>query len=169
MKHGEETRDVLLRWLNRRLARRQQFQNISRLVIYRIGNIGDILCAVPAMLAVREFFPRAQVTLLTSPSRRGMPGAQELLSDAWFLDRIWTYYADEIATIRGRLELVAKMRAQGFQLWINLPNDRADHRHIVRDMIFAGMIGAGGAVGFEPGPPLPAYLTLLAPLEGSSA
>jgi hypothetical protein len=60
----------------------------KKICIYRIGNVGDIICAVPAIIAIRRTYPKAHLTLLTSPGERGMPGAKELLSNAGFLDNL---------------------------------------------------------------------------------
>src|SRR5580700_11390134 len=46
---------------------RQPWEAIRRIVVYRIGNIGDILVTLPALNAIRKRFPGAHIALLTSP------------------------------------------------------------------------------------------------------
>jgi 3-deoxy-D-manno-octulosonic-acid transferase len=41
-------------------------ETVRHIVIYRVGNIGDTVVAIPAMAALREAFPQAHITLLTS-------------------------------------------------------------------------------------------------------
>ena len=44
----------------------------KNILIYKIGNIGDIVCAVPSFVAVRRAYPEAKVSLLTSPGEKEM-------------------------------------------------------------------------------------------------
>lgn len=54
----------------------------QRICIYRNGFIGDTVVALPAMHAIRSAYPRAHLTLLTSPVEGNFPGAKELLAGA---------------------------------------------------------------------------------------
>jgi heptosyltransferase-2 len=104
------------------------------------------------MIAVRETFPDAHITLLTSPGQKGMPAAEHLLAGAWFIDRLWTYYADDITSLRSRLALMRKVRKERFDLWVELPINRAGLKRMLRDMFFAEGVGVKSALGFEMGP-----------------
>src|ERR1700687_2833418 len=97
----------------------------KRVCIYRIGNIGDTACAIPAMHAIRRASPAAHLTLVTSPGKAGSVGARELLDGVSWLDEIVVYHSEDIATARGRLELVRNLRARQFDGWIGLPAVRA--------------------------------------------
>src|SRR6202167_3778787 len=93
----------------------------QRVCIYRIGNIGDTACAIPAMYAIRRAYPAAHLTLVTSPGKLGTVGARELLDGVSWLDEVVVYHAEDIATARGRLGLLRNLRARKFDLWIELP------------------------------------------------
>ncbi len=121
----------------------------ARVAIYRIGNIGDTACAVPALAAIRRTFPAAHITLITSPGARGLPGASELLAGAGTTDDIVTYYADEVANVRGRLALIRAMRVRRFDLWIELPVVAATFTTLVRNMIAARLGGARHGLGWR--------------------
>lgn len=123
--------------------------NAKRICIYRIGNIGDIICAVPAMRAIRRAYPEAHLTLLTSPGKRGMPGAVELLSPADWLDEIIVYHADEINTPAKVLRLAGNLRKRRFDLWFELPADLATLKTSIRNMFFAYAAGARWAAGWQ--------------------
>lgn len=51
----------------------------GKILLLRTGNIGDTACALPALAAIRENFPRAHLCLLTSPGPRGLPEAGQVL------------------------------------------------------------------------------------------
>lgn len=66
---------ILLYLLQRALfmsMQQQPWENgIRRIVVYRIGNIGDILVTLPTLNAIRKRFPGAHIALLTSPGKKG--------------------------------------------------------------------------------------------------
>jgi lipopolysaccharide heptosyltransferase II len=122
---------------------------VRRVCIYRIGNIGDTACAIPAMCAIRRAWPDAHLTLVTSPGRRGMPGARELLERADWLDEICAYYTDQIVGLRAKLKWIAAMRRRQFDLWIELPAAAAPLRTLVRNMLVARVCGARWGYGWR--------------------
>lgn len=123
-----------------------------KVLIYRIGNIGDTVCAIPAMRMLRKTFPEAHMTLLTSPGKRGMPGAGELLEGADFLDEMIIYHHEEISNWKGRLKLLLALRHKHFDLFVELPNDLGTFHTFVRDILFAKALGCRNAIGFQPSP-----------------
>jgi len=44
----------------------RKINNPRNILIYKIGNIGDIICAIPSFIAIRRFYPESKITLLTS-------------------------------------------------------------------------------------------------------
>src|SRR5258707_13671743 len=86
----------------------------QRVCIYRIGNIGDTACAIPAMHAIRRAYPAAHLTIVTSPGKAGSVGARELLEGAGWIDEIVVYHAEDIETEPGRNALVASLRDRKF-------------------------------------------------------
>jgi asparagine synthase (glutamine-hydrolysing) len=123
--------------------------SVKRVCVFRIGNIGDIVCALPAIRAVRLAYPDAHLTLLTSPGRRGMPGAVEVLDGVQWIDKIRVYYTDDIVTRAKRSALLKEMRAQRFDVWIDLPNNLTTVSRQFRDMAFSRMTGTKWARGWR--------------------
>src|SRR5215471_11548330 len=60
--------------------------SIHRILVFRIGNVGDVVAAVPALDAIRQRFPQAHIALLTSPGVHGAPGARELIREGSVVD-----------------------------------------------------------------------------------
>jgi asparagine synthase (glutamine-hydrolysing) len=107
-----------------------------KICVFRIGNIGDVVCALPAVSAIRNRFPKAHITLLTSPGKPGAMGAEEVLGNSQLVDDIWTYYSEDIKGVRQKLAMARKVREQHFDLWIDLPNNLTTLRRQLRDMVF---------------------------------
>jgi len=120
----------------------------QKICVYRIGNIGDIICTIPALIAVRRAYPKAEITLLTSTGRKGI-GAKELINNAWFLNKIWVYYSDEISGLKNKTQFIKKIRAENFDLWIELPPDHVKFGLLLRNMVFAKLCGVKKAIGSE--------------------
>ena len=122
--------------------------NVEKILIFRTGNIGDIICAVPAIKAVRDNYPNAHITLLSSPGEMGTLGAKELLSRADFLDDLAIYHKDNTRSIKSIFNLVQNVRKSRFDLFIEFPQNLEKFR-LVRNMIFAKIVGAKYAFGFQ--------------------
>jgi ADP-heptose:LPS heptosyltransferase len=119
-----------------------------RVCVYRIGNLGDILCALPAMDAIRRAYPGARVTLVTSPGEAGMPGARELLAGAPWLDELFVYHSEDIQTLAQRLRLIRQLQRKEFDVWIELPSSLATVPVLLRNMLAARLSGAGWGYGW---------------------
>lgn len=65
----------------------------KRIVVFRIGSIGDTVVALPAFHAVRRAFPDAHVTLLTNvpTSTKAAPLMMVLGGDSGFVDNVIDY------------------------------------------------------------------------------
>jgi ADP-heptose:LPS heptosyltransferase len=56
--------------------------NVSRIAIFQALNLGDLLCATPALRAIRRHFPAAEIALI------GRPWAREMVTRLPALDRV---------------------------------------------------------------------------------
>ena len=121
----------------------------QNILIYKIGNIGDIVCAIPAFIAIRRAYPMAKITLLTSPGKRGALGAKELLDRAWYLDELKVYYAEDLDSFDKKKIFIRDLKRNNYDLFIQLPDDLANFRILFRNMTFAKLIGVKSAIGFK--------------------
>jgi ADP-heptose:LPS heptosyltransferase len=141
--------NAILNGAARCLWPRRRPQDAQRVCIYRIGNIGDTACAISAMYAIRRAYPRAHLTLLTSPGKAGAIGARELLEGVSWLDEIVVYNSEDIATARGRLDLIRNLRTRNFDVWIELPVVAASLLTQFRNMAVARSVGAQWGFGWR--------------------
>lgn len=147
--------DFWIDWLNFWLNFFQKifFKKIKtapqNILIYKIGNIGDIVCAIPVFIAIRRIYPKAKITLLTSPGKRGALGAKELLIGAWYLDELKIYYTEDLDFFKKKNFFIKDLKKNNYDLFIQLPDDLVNFRILFRNMIFAKLVGVKSALGFK--------------------
>src|SRR5882672_505256 len=97
-----------------------------RILVFRIGQLGDTIVALPAMWAVRKHFPNAKLTLLCD-RHPGKPRvlAADLLRGAGIFDAFESYVVDDstggkIARPFRMLELLRRLRAGKFDTLVYL-------------------------------------------------
>src|SRR5437762_5403837 len=76
--------------------------------------VGDAVLAIPAMKALREHFPNAEITLLVRPWVSG------LFTSAAFIDKVWT--EEKPSGFADWSRLTREIRGRGFDLAVLLPN-----------------------------------------------
>jgi heptosyltransferase-2 len=92
-------------------------QNIRKLLIRCTNWLGDAVMTTPAIRAVRETFPAAELTLLANPL------VSQLFSAQISVDRVLVYDRNGIhAGLAGKLRMAKELRAQRFDLAILLQN-----------------------------------------------
>jgi len=141
--------NALLNGVARCLWPRRRPLDAKRVCLYRIGNIGDTACAIPAMHAIRRAYPAAHLTLLTSPGKADSVGAPELLEGVGWIDEMLVYHAEDIATARGRLDLMRNLRARRFDVWIELPVVAASLTRLIRNLAVARSADARWGFGWR--------------------
>lgn len=86
-----------------------------RFLVVRLGSLGDIVHAFPAVGGLRESFPNAEIIWLTHPKWEALVRASTLANEIWTVDtRDWTSLRGILASIR-RHHLDAAIDYQG--LW----------------------------------------------------
>jgi ADP-heptose:LPS heptosyltransferase len=138
----------LLRVLRLLLWPRRRPSDPRRICIYRTGFIGDTVCALPAMHAIRTAYPRAHLTLLTSPVDGRFPGAKELLVNSELFDKVQVYLKSEVTGFRSRLAFLRAMRRQRFDMWIDLPQELAGPFSHLRNLLIARLIAVRWGYGW---------------------
>lgn len=141
--------NAILKGAARCLWPRRRPLDAKRVCIYRIGNIGDTACAIPAMHAIRRAYPAAHLTLVTSPGKAGSIGARELIGGMSWIDEIVEYHSEDIASASGRIELIRNLRARQFDVWIELPAVAATLARQFRNMAVACAAGARWGYGWR--------------------
>jgi glycosyltransferase involved in cell wall biosynthesis len=111
----------------------------ARVMVYRIGTIGDHTCAAPALAAIRKRHPDAQIILITE-KRGGEPWPVQLGFVSAFRLNVREY--DSIAELR---RLVKESNPQTLYYLAPQP---LSLRRALRDALFFRAAGVLSAIGF---------------------
>lgn len=121
-----------------------------KILVYRLGSLGDTCVALPSLRVVRESAPAAHVTLLTNlpVSGKAAPCA-ELLEGMGLVDEFLSYPIGTRNTLRIAALLLTLRRAR-FDWVVNLAAWRG-RAALLRDSLFFRMASGGCQIGFAPG------------------
>lgn len=143
------TSNWLLRGARRLLWPRRPKQVPERICVYRIGNVGDTVCAIPALWAIRQTWPSAKLMVLTSPGTLTLPGAREVLAGEDWIDDIIVYAPSDIKRPQLIWKLIKELHSRQIDLWIALPVVNATFGRLLRDMLFARFAGSQYSLGWR--------------------
>jgi heptosyltransferase I len=76
-----------------------------RFLVVRLGSLGDIVHTFPAIAALRETFPAAQITWLTHPRWESLVAASDLATEVW---------AADTRSVKSLREIIRRIRAAKF-------------------------------------------------------
>ena len=117
-----------------------------RILIDRLGSLGDSVVALPCFHLVRRQFPDAQITLLTNhPIASVAPPLQAILENTGTFDDVIAYPVN-LDGWRAIAELRAEIARRKFDLAISLADARG-WKSSVRDWLFFKSCGIPRVVG----------------------
>src|ERR1700761_975302 len=103
-----------------------ELQNIQRLAVFKMRNIGDVLMITPALRALRETFPQARITVVVNS------GTEAMLANNPHIDEVLVYQRNSEAgrgffgRIGYELHFLGELRKRHFDLTISFTDgDRA--------------------------------------------
>lgn len=98
-------------------------QSIKKVAVFRALQLGDLLCSIPAIRALRAALPHAEITLI------GLPWAQSLLTrfPSYFNQFIsfpgYPGLPEQSVDIQGTLSLLKRMNEDPFDLVLQMQGD----------------------------------------------
>ena len=133
----------------------------GRVLVFRHGQLGDMIVALPAMWVVRRQWPQAQLTLLCDvhPGRKYVLGS-EVFRGAGLFDRIEHYEVPEasegaVRKAARRFRLLMRLRAGGYGTAVYLAPSIRKPEQVSRDMRFFRLAGVRRIYGAGFFPPVP--------------
>ena len=117
-----------------------------KILIYRLGSLGDTLLALPCFHTIRAKFPHAQICLLTNAAvRADALQMEEILDSAGIVDEIFTYPLGT-RNISAILALMGDLQKRKFDVAVHLVAPRG-WKASLRDFAFLKLIGAKKIIG----------------------
>jgi ADP-heptose:LPS heptosyltransferase len=125
----------------------------KRILVFRIGQLGDTIVSLPAMWVVRKTFPAAHVALLCDrhPGKSHVI-ASSLLRGSHIFDEYLSYPVAEATDLWRKTQmtaLLATIRAKAFDTLVYLaPNNRTPEQ-VARDRRFFSLAGIKNFIGMQ--------------------
>ena len=116
----------------------------ARVAVFRALQLGDMLCAVPALRALRAFLPGTHITLVGLPWARAFVERFAHLVDDFLPFPGWPGNPEEDAPIDAMLDSLLAARARRFDVAIQLHGSGVLSNRITR------LLGAPRVAGFRP-------------------
>lgn len=123
----------------------------ERLLIFRIGQIGDTIAALPSLWVLRKHFPDARIVVLSEiPARKTHLPPETVLPKTGLVDGFEKYPGG--ASARNLLvawRQIRQLRKQGFETLVYLTPSGRTKRHRLRDRIFFRSTGIKRLLAFN--------------------
>lgn len=110
--------------------------NVDRILVINLGGIGDLLLSTPALKALRQRYPHADITLLATS------GAADIIKDASYVTsiRVFDMHLGGMAGLK-HLKALLELRRNRFDLAINM-RTLVSNVSALKMRILFGIIGA---------------------------
>lgn len=122
-----------------------------KIIIFRIGNLGDSVAALPAFNALRQHYAKDEIILLSSKNKPGTLNAAQVLGKSGFVDQVIEYEADlkGLARLAQICDLRKKIASQKADLLIYLAPSFRSARRAGRDKLFFTWCGIKKILGLD--------------------
>ncbi len=128
-------------------------KNFKKILVYRIGHLGDTLVSLPAFWAVRKSYPNAHITLLTNsnPNNASYILARNVLPEKGLFDD-WLIYPTELKKSQNFLtfgKLFLQIKRGNFDALFYLTTRNRTVSQVKRDILFFRLAGIENIIGTE--------------------
>jgi len=120
------------------------------ILVFRTGNLGDTVCAIPSYRALKKHFPNAQFLLLTSRDRvfNERQPLTSLIGNETFEEIIY-YEPKDVRSIRKLWRLLGCLRSRHIDLIIYFGQYGVPFWRLLRDIFFFGALNCRSLIGFR--------------------
>lgn len=117
--------------------------NIKKILIYRIGTIGDNIVTLPILRSIRKRFPDAKIDILADTGLKNS-------ASPTILDILPNGYVNDVIFYRNfsPIELIKNLRKIGYDLYIELPENLWSLKTLVKHLLFSRVINVRCGIGF---------------------
>ncbi len=121
------------------------FKNLNiqpkNIVIYRTGNLGDLVCGFTSFYSIKKKFPESKIFLITSKGS-GKWGAAEIFTNNIFFDEIIEYNKHDLTSLKSSINFIKKIRKLKIDLWIDYGNQINTFTFFVRQIFLIKIFNA---------------------------
>jgi ADP-heptose:LPS heptosyltransferase len=109
----------------------------GRVLVFRTGSLGDNLCAIPSIIAIRKKYPGAELHILANAGRSSLVTLEKLLSPVYY---------DQIIDYSGfsKKELFRLLRKKKYDMVVYLPQVDVPMTSLIRDLFFFRFVARSG-------------------------
>ncbi|NBR84098.1 MAG: glycosyltransferase family 9 protein [Verrucomicrobia bacterium] len=119
---------------------------MRRILVYRLGSLGDTVIALPSFHRIRRAFPNAEITVLTNqPVAGAAPPLASVLENTGTFDHVLAYPVG-LGSWRAKVALRRELAARRFDGVISLASARGRARSL-RDWLFFKSCGIPRVIG----------------------
>lgn len=130
------------------MLKKNDQQNI---LVFRIGQLGDSLSAVPALWSLRENFPNSQITLLSDEHvYENYLTSKQVLDGSGLVDKFLfyrVYKTRSFLTLIEFIKLFILLRRLTFDKLVYLMPSRRTNKQVKRDLLFFKLCGIKNILG----------------------
>ena len=123
---------------------------LPNILVFRPGQLGDTVCAIPAICAVRENVEPCNLVLLSDTHvQNNYPKASEILLEFGLIDEAITYSPDSAFRLYEILTLRQKIKRRGINTVFYFAPSGRRFRQKLRDMLFFKWCGIKNIYGLK--------------------
>jgi ADP-heptose:LPS heptosyltransferase len=121
-------------------------ERVRRILVFRVGLLGDTIVALPSLHALRDNFPEARITLLHERPSGAVVQVEQLLNGSGLVGDYLTHAVlsrsrRRVATILEIIGLLFRLRWRRFDLLVHLAPSNRTPRQDARDRLFFRLAG----------------------------
>ena len=94
-----------------------------KILLYQVGNIGDLVVSTPVYRSLREKYSEAEITLLSSSGSKKFVGAEEIIKPLNLIDNIQTFIPAEFVSLKHYYSFYLTIRKAKYDLIVYLPSN----------------------------------------------
>jgi ADP-heptose:LPS heptosyltransferase len=101
------------------------------------------------MYAIRCAYPDAHLLVISSPGKKGMPGAKELLENAPWIDELFVYYSESIKGFSKKIKFILDLRKRSINVFFDLSHTLASFSTLLRNLVTIKLSKVSWARGWK--------------------
>ena len=138
--------NFLLNFFIKILFKKRYKSTYKKIIIHRVGSIGDTVASLPAIYSLKKKFPNSKIFVLYCNDHLSFNAIKKLTSS--YIDGYFDYSLKN-DRLKNYLHILNQIRKEKFDLWLSLPQDLTNFKQEFRNILFASFSSAKSIFGFR--------------------